>query len=337
VRVANIVAIIAACVVALAGRARADGERCTRGVDLLHRGDLPHAALYLDGCDDGLHAAARRELRRRLDASALAVGEIVSRPAGLDASIDALPGERFTTPATVWVPAGSYHVRAGALVTSVTTKPRARSVVYLDAGAPAPTANAPAAGRVDFSDDNAAEPAGTGPPPDVEHGTMLPCKFAGTCATAGDHLDDPFAARGESPPPAYPRVQLELRVGGMDATSSGLAPTIAFGVNARAPWQDAMASRPWSFEGRYAWDLRGGKSEWTGAEGLAKVVAATDTAWLALGAAFVYSSVDGAMASVLTRLALRRAPVMIGASFEQGIAHTDDRAVIVEVGGALRR
>jgi hypothetical protein len=123
----------------------------------------------------------------------------------------------------------------------------------------------------------------------------------------------------------------------MDATSTGLAPTIAFGVNARAPWQDTTATHPWSFEGRYAWDLRGGKSEWSGAEGVAKVIATNDSAWVALGAAFAYSSLDGAMASALTRLALRRVPVMIGASFEQGLEHTSDRALIIEIGGALRR
>ena len=82
--------------------------------------------------------------------------------------------------------------------------------------------------------------------------------------------------------------------------------------------------------------MRSGKSEWTGAEGVAKVIATNDSAWFALGAAFAYSSVDGAMVSALTRLVLRRLPVMIGASFEQGLEHTSDRALIIELGGALR-
>jgi hypothetical protein len=329
------VALAVALIVAALGRARGDDARCARGIAWLRRGDLPRAALYLDGCDDDATAAARRELHRRLEASDLAVVEIVTRPAGLPAEIDALPGEHFTTPATLWVPAGTYGVRAGALAGNVTTKPRARSVVYLDGGLAAQPAT-PRPGTVDFSEESAATPAETGPPPDVPHGTMLPCKFAGTCPGGGDHIDDPLATRA-SAAPRYPRMQIEPSGGAVYTNTSGLSPSVALGVHVRAPWQGATVERPWSFDLRGAWDRRGGHNEWSTAGGVAKVVVAMDDVWLAPGVALGYSSFDGAMACALLRLAFRRVPVMLGAIYEQGLAHTGDRAVVVELGAALRR
>src|SRR5881396_3796155 len=113
-----------AVVVVVAGTApaRADSaDKCSTGVAALAKHDLPRAALYLEGCDDA-EPQAMRELHKKLDASELSVLEIVSKPAGLDAEIDALPGEHFTTPATVYVPAGTHEVHAGGFANTVTTK-----------------------------------------------------------------------------------------------------------------------------------------------------------------------------------------------------------------------
>ncbi|HEU5024529.1 MAG TPA: hypothetical protein VFV01_06360, partial [Spirillospora sp.] len=103
--------------VARAAAAAPDAARCQAGVQLAEHGDLPRAALYLDGCEDlPEYAHAARDVRRKLEHSALSTLDIETTPPGLVAEVDALPGEHVTTPATVWVRAGHHvvHVaRAG--------------------------------------------------------------------------------------------------------------------------------------------------------------------------------------------------------------------------------
>ena len=43
------------------------------------------------------------DVKHRLDASRLASLDVLTEPEGLTAEIDALPGESFTTPATIWI------------------------------------------------------------------------------------------------------------------------------------------------------------------------------------------------------------------------------------------
>src|SRR5262249_36296014 len=104
-------------------------ERCGAGVAFEQHGDLSRAALYLDGCDDAKLsdelaasvARAMRELRKKIEASDLSVLEVVSRPAGLQAEIDALPGETIATPATLYLRAGTHTVHVGEQTSTVTT------------------------------------------------------------------------------------------------------------------------------------------------------------------------------------------------------------------------
>lgn len=97
-------------------------DRCTQGLAHAKKGDLPRAALYLDGCTDleldadlaDQVAKASADVMKRLRASELSALSISTTPSGLLAETDALPGEQFTTPATIWTRAGSYKVHVAA-------------------------------------------------------------------------------------------------------------------------------------------------------------------------------------------------------------------------------
>src|SRR5258706_5220030 len=178
---------IVVAVLAVAGTAHAD--RCADGVAALAKHDLPHAAFYLDGCDDA-EPKAMRELHKKLEASELSVLEVVSNPSGLDAEIDALPGERFTTPKTLFLPAGTYKVSANGLTNEVATKAHARSLILLERTPAKPPATKD--GVADFRDDAPTDADPTGPPPVVAHRPMMPCKFTNTCTDAGEAIDDPL-------------------------------------------------------------------------------------------------------------------------------------------------
>src|SRR5690242_12918820 len=160
-------------VVALMVARTAYADRCADGIAALAKRDLPRAALYLDGCDDA-QPAAMRELRKALEASDLSVLEVVSKPDKLEGEIDALPGEKFTTPATLYVPAGTHEVHVGGLTNTVTTKAHARAVVILEGAKP--NTNAPKDGHADFREDTPDAPDPVGPPPPTPHRPMMPCK-----------------------------------------------------------------------------------------------------------------------------------------------------------------
>src|SRR5690349_11589958 len=89
---------------ALAARATAAApprERCETGARFAAKGDLPRAALYLDGCDElPDFERTAHEVHQKLEHSTLSTLDIETTPAGLVAEVDALPGEHVTTPAT---------------------------------------------------------------------------------------------------------------------------------------------------------------------------------------------------------------------------------------------
>jgi hypothetical protein len=205
------IASIAASVVA-AGTASsvalADPEpRCQQGLDFAARGDLPRASLYLESCNtDSLDEEAAAKVRKtkadvahKLDASKLSAMSIVTTPGGLVAETDAMPGERFTTPATIWTKGGDYTINIAAdaatldagkgLTTSTSLDPFSRRTVILNVPIQAP----PKDGKVDFEDDPSEQAAHEGPPPAVKHDTMLPKKYRKPGAPSGPQLDDPFA------------------------------------------------------------------------------------------------------------------------------------------------
>ncbi|MGE5186991.1 MAG: hypothetical protein ACM31C_33300 [Acidobacteriota bacterium] len=321
-------------------------ERCAAGVAFEQKGDLSRAALYLEGCDDAQLAPeladavgrASRELHKKLDASDLAVVDVISKPAGLDATIDALPGEHFTTPATLYVPAGHHALTVGGTTVTVDTKPRARSPVLVDRHVP--PAPPPQDHRVDFNEGGGGPEAEqqVAPPPDQKHPPLTPCKYSNSCTEAGSAIDDPLAEHA-SPPPEYPAVAMELRAGA--AYASALEPSIG-GVFAMRLGE--AEPHPWVAWGRLGWSRRPDAKSWGGSiegtEAIEKVIAAADTAWLALGAGFTQDTYGGVGASALVELSLRRLPITLGAQYEQSFETSSmgtlPHVFVLELGGGWR-
>ena len=86
-------------------------DRCTKGLAYAKAGDLPHAALYLDGCTGDEAERASAQVMTKLRASELSALSISSEPSGVTVETDAMPGEQLTTPAEIWVKAGTYKLR----------------------------------------------------------------------------------------------------------------------------------------------------------------------------------------------------------------------------------
>lgn len=188
---------------------RADlAARCTLGAVYARRNDLPRAALYLTDCDDASLPddvsapvrAAMRDIKRRLDASPFCALDVLSHPEGLTAEIDSLPGESFTTPATIWVPPGNRQIHATLADRSwtqrITAEPHKNASIMIETGLTAKP-SAPRHGAIDFTVD---EPGGalgehlTAPPPDVKHPSLLSNKYRGVAQPSPDaSIDDPLA------------------------------------------------------------------------------------------------------------------------------------------------
>jgi len=350
-------------------RAQLPGDapiRCTLGAVYAKRNDLSRAGLYLTDCEDAALPADLREpiaqlaleTQRKLRASDLSILEIVTKPAGMTAEISALPGDLVATPATVWVPAGTYEVKATlaghAIANHVTTLAHSRSVLFLEDKAP--VATVVKAGKADFTDE--ADPADRheAPPPAIKHGSMMSNKLRGIVdpsAAAGPQLDDPLAQLDAPPPPAPPAMRLGLRAGAGSASHTGgsrIGPSLAVEGHLVL----AGDAKPLELTARADWSRRGGEDgqlDALGASaGIAKVLAAPDAAWLAAGVALrgehrfgeamSASSANGVGAVASVELALRRLPVVVGARYEQGLTALVDghreRAVILEVGFDLR-
>jgi hypothetical protein len=316
-------------VLVLAART-AYADRCEDGVKALAKNDLPRAALYLDGCDESQPAAVR-ELKKKLNASELSVLEVVTRPDKLDGEIDALPGEKFTTPATLYIPAGTHEVHAGGLTNTVTTKPHSRTVVILE-GATQKKAD-PKDGRADFREDSPDAPDPVGPPPPTPHRPMMPCKFTNSCTDAGDAIDDPLAREAERLR-EFPSTALELRAGSVYADA--VHPALGVGVTWRLPWQDDSATHPWLYWGHGSWSPRDMSSSIDAMNALGKVVVASDTTWLLAGLGGDYDSVSGVGAATFVEIALRKLPITLAATYEQHFDAASDRALIIDLGVGLR-
>lgn len=204
-----IVGVLAATTVA---SAEPTAERCDRGLAHAATGDLPRAALYLDGCDalelDPAKAAeiarTRASVAHKLDASKLSAMSIVTTPAGMLAETDAMPGERFTTPATIWTKAGDYKINfapdaatldAGkGMSTSASLDPFSRRTVLINV--PKDRQAAPRDGKVDFGEEPEEQTSHTGPPPAQKFGSILPKKYRKpTGESAQPQLEDPLARK----------------------------------------------------------------------------------------------------------------------------------------------
>jgi hypothetical protein len=163
-----------ACGIVCALAATASADRCEDGKAFAAKGDLPRAALYLESCD-GEYAKIRADVNHKLDATKLSAMTIVTSPSGFEATTDAMPGETFATPATIWAKAGTYTVVVGDLSTEVTLEGYSRRTVIINVAIPKP--GEARAGTVDFNDEPAEQAAHTGPPPQQKFKSILPRRY----------------------------------------------------------------------------------------------------------------------------------------------------------------
>lgn len=339
---------ITAVLLSVAATAAADPDRCARGVELAHEGDLPRAALYLEGCDDAVAAGVQEKLR----ASDLSSISIVTTPEGLEVETTALPGEKITAPATVWAKAGSYEVRVTkdgrVFAQTVKLAPHSRASVVIDVPAPKPVV---VRDRAVTFDENAAEPQQSGPPPDQKHPSLMPCKFTTTgCSSAGEQLDDPLADRAAGPrDAATARWRAGLRVGGGIAHVGSLAMSLGVaGALRLSPRFAAIARIDWT---RRESGMQG-LDALAGSVGVATPLAMTDLAVVTVGLAargelrFGDSFDDravrraGLAGDATFDVVLRQMPIVLGARVSQGVtplvANARETAVLLELGLELR-
>jgi hypothetical protein len=351
--------------------------RCTLGAIYAKRNDLPRAALYLTGCQDvalPVEIAAPvlqivRDVKHRLDASRFSALDVMSQPEGLTAEIDALPGESFTTPATVWVAPGSHQIRATLAERSwtqrVTTEPRKNTLIVIETGLGVPPP-APRTSKIDFVQDDPGGALGehhTGPPPDIKHPSLLKDKYRGIPdPTSEGPIDDPLAARATSAAERDVWLGARLGAGLFDDGSAAARAGVAVALAGRYRLTDAMFAAA-----RADWSRRGGEVmtgtiDVLGASagvgltvlgrsaqpaspqrsGLALALIAQLRGDLRLTDMRAAAPVHRAGLSVAAgaELALPATPFTVGLRFEQGVtelvAGARDRAVLAEIGIDLR-
>ncbi|HLL24399.1 MAG TPA: hypothetical protein VK427_19845 [Kofleriaceae bacterium] len=333
-------------------RAKPDdvAARCTLGAVYAKKQDLPRASLYLAGCTDAELpdeirapvAKAARDVARQLRESELSSIVITTKPEGvaLRAELSAFPGDAFTTPATIWVKAGTYELvatdgtRTFKQSVSVGTFSRTAAMIETDAKH---TVTTPKDGKADFRDEGALDAHQQGSPPAVKRGSMMSKKYLGIVEGPAGNLEDPLAVREA---PRAPRtLWLGLRVGGGmfddGATDARAGAAIA------ATTRYTLAPRL-LLAGRLDYSRRGGSS--------VDVVGASAGAGVALGALALFAQVRGdlrfgdvtaartlgASAAFNVEVALPATPLTAGLRVEQGLTElvpgARDRAFLVEVG-----
>ena len=353
--------------------------RCALGVVYAHKKDLSRAMLYLAGCQEraNLDAAiagdvvkTAREVERSVSHSQLSKLEIVTRPSGMVAEIDALPGERFITDITLWLEAGSYDVRAAADVASldgkrgiltnhVEIKPHSQGLVILDS-APAKKPSEPKTVDIDI-----AEPSDRieGPPPAVKHPPMVKGKLSGETIVGYDgveravgdtsaYIDDPDAPTKRANAPATQRVVVRGGVA-MSRRIGENAAGVDFAIEHHliAPWQAPRETHPVELISRLDWSERG-YHVLGAAAAVGKIVAAPSFGTFGLGLGLhaqlrFDDELDhmpmrrfGIDAAASAELALKDSPIDLGVRVEQGLAHivagARERAIIFEIGLEFR-
>lgn len=334
----------------LAATAHAD-DRCADGIAAAKKGDLPHAALYLEGCTGDDAARAATDVSKKLRASELSEIAIVTTPAGLAVTTTAMPGEPITSPATIWAKAGTYDVKVAdrdrVFMQTVVLQPHSRATVVIDVPAPKPQVITDH--TVTFDDNNSVEQH-SGPPPDIKHPSLMPCKFTNSCTEAGEQIEDPLADTTYRPRDgATVPLRIGLRVGGgiahVGSFAMSLGTTTAYRLSPRLT---AMARLDWArrestMQGLDAIALSGG---------LATPLVTTTPAVFAAGLAargevrfqdtFDARPVHAAGLAVDATLdvILRQLPFVIGARVSQGVtplvADARETAVLLELGLELR-
>ncbi len=325
---------IAFVLLAAATVAHADDARCKRGIELAATRDLPRAALYLDSCTDDEGIRVRNRVMHELEGTQLSHVTISSMPAGLTGETDALPGEQFTTPATIWAKAGTYKITVGGQTVEKTLEPHSRTTVIIDVPAPPKPAKT---GVVTFEEPEQH----AGPPPAVKHGTMMPTKYLRRGAPTGEQLDDPFASDGRGTL-AHWRLGLRATGGVADRTNAEAHASVGLAAIASRP-----LAGPMRLAARIDWSHR--ELDTIGANVGVAVLALRRPAFvLSAGAALrgelhvqdQLAMMDvnraGIGAAVDVDLALRRVPVAFGLRAEQAFTElmpgVRSRALLVEVG-----
>lgn len=336
--------------------------RCTLGAVYAKRNDLSRAALYLAGCDEATLpeevsasiARIDREIKRQLRDTDLARIEVVTYPETMVAEIDALPGETFTTPATVYVKPGKHTVSAtqnGLVLTgTVTAAKHGRAVAILGDPHVKP-AGPPKTGTINM--DEGAETQTQGPPPPVKRGSLIGGKYdkgLKAVATADDPngLQDPLAVR--EPPRAARPYWLGFRLGGgmFDDGATAARPGMVFAATGRL----TLANHTF-VAGRFDWSRRGGDApssvDVIGASaGIGRTVLGSERRGLAVLAQLrgdlrladermtIPVSRAGLTAAAGVELALPSTPFTAGVRFEQGLTTlvpgARDRAILLELG-----
>jgi hypothetical protein len=303
-----------AAIAALRAESADAAARCTLGAVYARRGELARAGFYLEDCagaelPDDIGPTIRkvaRETLRKLDDGDLATIRVMSTPGGVSAESSALPGEPFTTPATLWVRPGTYEIRAqvnGAVRTyTVVAETRKRVPLVIEV----PAAKAPAGPQtqsVTFEDDAIGDQE-TAPPRDIKHPTLLPKKYrpgvaavrgGGGGETAGGseagcggctafregeprlgadgedsgppELVDPLAIRTVARPPRAHWLGARLAGGMFDDGRAGARAGIGVAATGRYALSTRPSGGPATFlAGRIDWSRRGGRPDLSGME-----------------------------------------------------------------------
>jgi hypothetical protein len=325
-----------AAVLLAAAAAHADEARCKAGLDLAAKGDLPRAALYLDTCTDDDGVRVRNEVVHKLEATKLSHVTVSSMPSGIEAETTALPGEKFTTPATIWLKAGTYKFTVGGQTVEKTVEAHSRTTVIINVPKPP---KPPRNGAVSF-DDEPEQHKGT--PAAVKHGTMMPKKYLGAAGEpTGEQIDDPFARRGSHAILAW---RLGIRVAGGIAHHTDADPHASLGIA-------ALAARPLDgpvmFATRVDYSHRAldtiGANVGFGIIALARPSFVLSAGLALRGEVHVQSQLDmmdvnraGVGAAADLDLAVLSLPLAFGLRVEQGLSElmpgVRNRAVLLEVG-----
>ncbi len=344
------VQLVALTAIAIAGSARIATASCDGAVRAAGAHELTRASVELTSCDD---SKVTSKIEEALRASELSELSIVSPTADATIEIEELPGVTLPASATVWLRAGTYHLRSGDVRIIVTTRARARSVQIMP-GPPKPPAP-PQAGHQDFTEDNAGD-TNSGPPPDIKHPSLLPNKYLGIPdAPSGEELADPMAVavrpRGSHPPW---QLSAGLRVaGGMfQQTGADARAGVEIGVVVRDRLDPKVLASNLLLELRGDWSQRGGTTAQADALGLTFGPAVTlGTAGsidfrVGLGARGDIRLEDSIAGMAVNRFGLdgvawldiepENSPLIFGLRFEQGITtltgNDRDRAVLAQVG-----
>ena len=347
--------LVALTAVAIAGSARLAAASCDGAVQAAGAHELTRASIELASCDD---SAVTSKIEHTLRASELAELSIVSPTADATIEIEELPGVTLPPSPTVWLRAGTYHLRSGEVQIIVTTRARMRQVQVMP-GAPKPPP-LPQAGHQDFTEDNAGN-TDAGPPPDVKHPSLISNKFLGIPdAPSGDAIDDPMAVAKTrhalgSPPWRYSG---GLRVaGGMfQQTGADARAGVELGVVVRDRTDARLLAGNVILELRGDWSQRGGNAAQADALGVTfgpavtLGVAKSIDFRVGLGARGELRLEDSLGGMAVDRFGLdavawldlepEESPLIFGVRFEQGITtlagNERDRAVLAQVGVNLQ-